>query len=138
MIYLYFRHQLYLQPKVIMRKIYYLGSCDKCRKILRVLEQNNINLERQDIKMHSIKKDQLDYMKNLTGSYEKLFSKSARKYKELENKEQLTEEDYANLILAEYTFLKRPVLLDEENIFIGVNPNKMEEVIAYFGKLKND
>ncbi len=117
-----------------MGTIYYLGSCDKCRKILRVLEQNNIKLKRQDIKINKITKSQLDEMKKLTSSYESLFSKSARKYKTLENKEQLTEKDYANLILSEYTFLKRPILLDEERIFVGISPNKMEDVKEYFSQ----
>ncbi len=115
-----------------MKKIYYLGSCDKCRKILQVLEQNDITLERQDIKIQAISEDQLSEMKKLAGSYEKLFSKSARKYKTLENKDQLTEKDYRNLILSEYTYLKRPVILDQERIFIGVSPNNMDDVKEYF------
>ncbi|APD06784.1 arsenate reductase (glutaredoxin) [Flavobacteriaceae bacterium UJ101] len=117
-----------------MKKIYYLGSCDKCRKILRVLEQNDITLERQDIKIQAISEDQLSEMKKLAGSYEKLFSKSARKYKTLENKDQLTEKDYRNLILSEYTYLKRPVILDQERIFIGVSPNNMDDVKEYFSE----
>lgn len=117
-----------------MRKIYYLGSCDKCRKILRILEQNNINLERQDIKVQAISKEQLVEMEQLAGSYEQLFSKSARKYKTLENKNQLTEKDYQELILSEYTYLKRPVIIDENHIFIGVSPNNMDDVKEYFTK----
>ena len=74
----------------------------------------------QDIKTEAITPHQLEEMKKMAGSYESLFSKRARLYKErdLKNKS-LTEEDYKNLILEEYTFLKRPVIFIEDNIFVG-------------------
>ena len=59
-------------------------------------------------------------MQKLAGSYEALFSKRARLYKERDLKNQnLTEEDYKNLILGHYTFLKRPVIITEDQIFVG-------------------
>jgi len=59
-------------------------------------------------------------MKALSGSYESLFSKRARLYKERDLKNQALEEnDYKSLILEHYTFLKRPVIIVDENIFIG-------------------
>ena len=59
-------------------------------------------------------------MKKLSGSYESLFSRRALKYKALGLKDKvLTEEDYKNYILEEYTFLKRPVILFEGQIFVG-------------------
>jgi arsenate reductase-like glutaredoxin family protein len=59
-------------------------------------------------------------MKKLAGSYEALFSKRAQLYKKRNLKEkQLSEEDYRALLLEHYTFLKRPVLIYDENIFIG-------------------
>lgn len=67
-------------------------------------------------------------MKHLSGSYESLFSKRARMYKErdLGNKI-LTEEDFKSLILEHYTFLKRPVILLDTHIFIG---NSKKEIAA--------
>ena len=59
-------------------------------------------------------------MHGLTGSYESLFSRIARKYKELGlSEKKLTENDYKKLILEEYTFLKRPVILVKGKIFVG-------------------
>jgi arsenate reductase len=57
-------------------------------------------------------------MKNICGSYEALFSRVALKYKSLEPKPS-SESEYKKLILEEYTFLKRPVLLIGNEIFIG-------------------
>ena len=78
------------------------------------------NVEIQDIKESEITVKQLEEMHALSGSYEALFSKRAKLYKERDLKNQeLTEEDYKQFILEHYTFLKRPVLLLDNNIFIG-------------------
>ena len=59
-------------------------------------------------------------MKERAGSYEALFSKRAIKYKTLGLKDkQLTEQEMRQFILDEYTFLKRPVRIDGQQIFIG-------------------
>lgn len=74
----------------------------------------------QDIKTESITAAQLDEMKSKTGSYESLFSRRAMKYKEMGLKDKpLTEKDYRQLILDEYTFLKRPVVFVNSQIFVG-------------------
>lgn len=102
-----------------MKKIYYLSTCDTCRKIIQRLGglQDYI---KQDIKTESITAAQLKEMKDLAGSYEALFSRRAIKYKEMKLKDQaLKENDYKRWILAEYTFLKRPVIISGDQIFIG-------------------
>ena len=59
-------------------------------------------------------------MKKMAGSYEALFSRVALKYRALGlDKKKLTEDDYKKYILEEYTFLKRPVIIIDNKIFIG-------------------
>lgn len=102
-----------------MKKIYYLSSCDTCKRILKELEPLD-DIELQDIKQDSISPLQLEEMHGLSGSYESLFSKRARLYREKGlDKKELTEADYASLILEHYTFLKRPVIIAGEQIFVG-------------------
>ena len=48
--------------------------------------------------------------------------------------QKLTEADYRRLILAEYTFLKRPVMLLGDRIFVGNAPKTVEEAVAAFSK----
>ncbi len=69
-------------------------------------------------------------MKELTGTYEALFSRRALKYKAwgLASKT-LTEKDYRNLILEEYTFLKRPVVISGKKIFSGSAPKTVAELV---------
>lgn len=39
--------------------------------------------------------------------------------------QQLTEKDYRQLILDEYTFLKRPVIINNNEVFVGGNKKKI-------------
>ena len=101
-----------------MKKIYHLKTCDTCKRILNQLNLNGVDL--QEIKTELITIKQLEEMYVLSKSYEALFSKRAKKYKEMDLKNQtLSEDDYKQLILSEYTFLKRPVAIIDEKIFIG-------------------
>jgi len=103
-----------------MKKIYHLGTCDTSRKILKEVEAEKKKAALQDIKTEKITAGQLDEMKKLAGSYEALFSRKALKYRSMGlHEKQLTEKDYRELILEEYTFLKRPVAIVNNEIFIG-------------------
>ncbi|MFT7330202.1 MAG: arsenate reductase-like glutaredoxin family protein, partial [Roseivirga sp.] len=62
--------------------------------------------------------------------YESLFSRRAKKYKQMDLKNQeLTESDYRQLILNEYTFLKRPVTIVDQEIFIGNSKKNVDSLI---------
>lgn len=102
-----------------MKKIYHLSTCNTCKKIIAALNQGE-GFVLQDIKTEAITSDQLEEMFTLAGSYEALFTRRSRKYRTMGLHEQtLGEDDYRRLILEEYTFLKRPVVLIDGQIFIG-------------------
>lgn len=102
-----------------MRKIYHLSTCNTCQRIIRELG-TPADFQYQDIKSEALEDGQLDELARLAGSYEALFSKRARLYKERNLKDRsLGETDYRDLILEHYTFLKRPVVVIEDQIFIG-------------------
>lgn len=103
-----------------MQKIYHLSTCSTCQRIIQEVQADKKGFVLQDIKTEKITPEQLDAMKEKAGSYEALFSRRSLKYKSMGLKDQtLTEKDYRRLILEEYTFLKRPVALVGNNIFIG-------------------
>ena len=103
-----------------MKKIYYLGNCTTSQAIIKETGIGPEQFEMQDIKTNTITSSQLEQMKKMAGSYEALFSRRAMKYKEWGLKDkQLTEKDYRNYILKEYTFLKRPVVIVNDKIFVG-------------------
>jgi arsenate reductase len=111
-----------------MKKIYYLSSCNSCKRILNELKPLE-GIELQDIKSEPVTPEQLKEMRNLAGGYEALFSKRARLFSERQLKNQkLKEKDYESLILEHYTFLKRPVILVNNQIFIGNSGKVISEV----------
>lgn len=115
-------------------KIYYLSTCSTWKRIATELHFDE-SFERQDIKTEKITPSQIEEMAKLAGSYEKIFSRIARKYREFELKEKnLTEQDYKKYILEEYTFLKRPVVILGDKIFIG---NSKKNLLALADSIEN-
>ena len=109
-----------------MKKIYYLKTCNTCMRILKELNPSS-EFILQDIKETPITVKQLEEMHNLSSSYEALFSKRAKLYKEMDLKNQnLEERDYKHYILEHYTFLKRPVIIINNTIFIGNSKKTIE------------
>ena len=102
-----------------MKKIYHLATCSTCQRILKEIAPAK-EVKLQDIKTEKITPAQLDEMIAMAGNCESLFSRKALKYRAMGlHEKKLTEKDYRNLILQEYTFLKRPVIISGKQIFPG-------------------
>jgi len=113
-----------------MKKVYFLQTCDTCRRILK--EVNTTGFEQQEIKTNPITIKQLEEMRQISGSYEALFNKRAKLYKAMDLKNQtISEVDYRQYILDEYTFLKRPVFIVGNEIFIGNSKKEIERLKEY-------
>lgn len=126
---------LHKEISIKMDKIYYLASCDTCRKIIKTLPKDH-NLTFHDIKQDPITVLELEKMRELSGSYESLFSKKAQLYKSLDLKNKsLTEEDYKKYILEHYTFLSRPVFIIKNKIYIGNTQQNMHQVMLAFANV---
>ena len=110
-----------------MKKIYHLSTCDTCQRIIKDLGGLE-DFEQQDIKAMSISPEELDALKDNVGSYEALFNRRARKYRSMGLQErELSENEYRQLLLDEYTFLKRPVIIMDDEVFVG---NSSKTVLA--------
>ncbi|AZA57989.1 arsenate reductase family protein [Chryseobacterium shandongense] len=114
-----------------MKKVFYLNTCDTCRKILG--QFNLKDWELREIKKEPITQAELEEMHNRAGSYEALFSKKSTqiKLRELDLKS-LGEEEFKELLLDHYTFLKRPVFLTDKEIFIGNDKKNLEALRGFF------
>ena len=82
-----------------MKKIYYLSTCDTCKRILKELNPAK-DFIRQDLKKEGLTSEELEVLYQLSGSYESLFNKRAQLYKQrdLKNKN-LKEIDFKNLLV---------------------------------------
>lgn len=113
-----------------MKKCYYLHTCSTCQRILKEWNLDD-SFELQDIKTQPMSAEQVDQMIELAGSAEALFSRRSMKYKSMGLKDKtLEEKDYRQLIIDEYTFLKRPVLIIDDQIFIGNAKAVVADAIA--------
>lgn len=111
-----------------MNKVYYLKTCNTCMRILKELNLPS-KFVLQDIKEEPLTVKQLEELHKLSGSYEALFSRRAKLYKEMDLKNgNLQERDFKHYILEHYTFLQRPVIVIENSIFIG-NSKKVIEAV---------
>lgn len=114
-----------------MKKIYFLKTCDTCKKILKDIPGLE-SFTLQNIKEEPVTEQQLQEMYELSGSYESLFNKRSKLYKELDLKNKdLGKKDYKKYILEHYTFLNRPVILVNGNIFIGNSPKTIQALLNF-------
>jgi arsenate reductase (glutaredoxin) len=111
-----------------MKKLFYLSTCSTCKRLM-----SGWNLP-DDVQLIDIKKDMytaddIAEMYRLTGSYEALFSKRSQNFVAQGLKDTIkSDEDYGKLLPTDYTFLKRPVLIFDEQIFVGNDKKTDEEV----------
>lgn len=117
-----------------MKKIYHLASCNTNQRILKEINPGK-DVELQNIKDENIDADTLDWIKEKVGSYEALFSKRAMKFRSMGlNEMNLTEDDYRNYLLEEYTFLKRPFMINGDEVFVGNAKKTVEAAVESFNK----
>lgn len=120
---------------VKMKKIYHLKSCSTNARILKEINPGP-DFVLQNIKESNIDEETLDFLKEKVGSYEALFSKKAMKYKSMGlNERVLTEEDYKKYMLQEYTFLKRPFIINGDEVFIGNSKKVVEAAVKSLNTL---
>ena len=113
----------------------YLDSCNTCQRILKELELP------ESVKLQNTKEDpatikQIEYLKEQSGSYESLFNRRAQLYRSRNlHEKDLNEDDYKELLLDHYTFLKRPIVIYKDQAYIG---NSKKVVAAAKSALAND
>ena len=114
-----------------MRKVFYLKTCGTCTKILNQFDLTDWEL--RELKSKNITEEELSEMYGKTKSYEALFSRRSTQIKARNiDVKTLKEEDFRNLILDHYSFLKRPVFLTDKEIFVGNEKKNLENLEKFF------
>jgi len=111
-----------------MNTFYYLSTCDTCKRIIKELNLPlSINLV--DIKKNPLSEKDLEDLYHFTNSYNDLINRRAQLFKKKGiDPKTLTESDAKMLLLEHYTFLKRPVLLLNEAVFVGNSKQNIEAI----------
>jgi arsenate reductase len=102
-----------------MKKIFFLSTCSTCKNIIKKWNTND-GIKKIDIKKTPLTSLDLMELYAFTNSYEELFNKRAVLFRvKKKTFKKIKEEDYKEMLLTHYSFLKRPVLLINGKIFVG-------------------
>lgn len=117
-----------------MKTFIYLSSCSTCKRILKEINLND-SFILQDLKTEPISEETLNKLYKETKSYEALINKRGNLYKEYGLKDlKLDDSEYKKHLLEHYTFIKRPILINGENIFIGNSKKTVEAIKAHLNE----
>jgi arsenate reductase len=101
--------------------LYWLPHCSTCQKAAQYLEQRGHTVAKfRDIKSDPLDRSEVEQLTELVGGAGELFSRRARKYREMNLSErELSTDDMLKLMAEEYTFIKRPVLVSGNGAVAG-------------------
>ncbi|MDC0477696.1 arsenate reductase [Flavobacteriaceae bacterium] len=117
-----------------MKVVFYLKSCNTCTRIIKEIKLDS-SFEFREIKSKPLSTEEIEMIYSLSKNYELIFNKRAKLFSEKKLKNvTLTELEYKNLILNNYTFLKRPVIIIGNKIFIGNSKKNVLELKKYLSE----
>ncbi len=101
------------------------------------MERHRVSITKlRDLKEEPLSREEVENLAEMLGGAENLFSKRAVKYREMKLSErELSEEEMLDLMTAEYTFLKRPILVKDGKAIAGYF-EKMFDDFLYNTKTK--
>ena len=117
-----------------MKVVFYLKSCNTCTRIIREIKLDR-SFEFREIKSKPLTIKEIEMIYSLSKNYELIFNKRSKLFSEKKLKNvTLTELEYKNLILNNYTFLKRPIIIIRNKIFIGNSKKNVLELKKYLSE----
>lgn len=106
-----------------MYTVYYYPACNTCKKAIKWLNENAIEVTLKHIVEETPSKETLEEVFHKSGlTLNKLFNTSGKKYRELKMKEQMktiAEEDAFDFLASEGMLIKRPILLGDDLALVG-------------------
>ena len=117
----------------MMKKVLYLSTCNTCKRILS--EVNTDGFELQDTKTQPASEEDIEFLRQHVNSYEDLINRRAQLWQKRGLKNQdLSEDDFKNLLLEHYSFIKRPIFIDDDKVFIGNSKKVVEALKAHISE----
>lgn len=98
-------------------------KCSTCKKALKYLKDNNIEVSVRDIVKDTPSKEELLSWIDKSGlEPKKFFNTSGKVYKELGLKDKvkdMSKEEIAEMLSTNGMLIKRPLLIDDNNVLVG-------------------
>ena len=108
-------------------------KCTTCKKAKQYLDDNNIKYIDRNIKENNPSVSELkEYIKLSNKDIDKFFNTSGNLYRELNLKEKLktmSDEDKIELLSTDGMLVKRPLLIDENNVLVGFKEVEWEKLL---------
>lgn len=116
--------------------VYGLPHCSTCRKAVVYIEEKGVPVDSyRNLKTEPLTGDEVRALAEAVGGVEKLFSRRARKYRALGlHERELTGEEMLRLMVDEYTFVTRPVVVAESGAGVaGFAPRRLDALLGEVG-----
>jgi len=113
-----------------MITLYGIKNCDSVKKARKWLTENNCDYQFHDFRSDGITEVLVQNFIS-QGGWEILLNKRSTSWKQLDaaDKDNITEEKTIALFLASPTLIKRPVLVAENDFFVGFNPESYQTLL---------
>lgn len=110
---------------------YWLPTCSTCQKAVRWLDRRGVKITTfRDIKEQPLTTIEILELVKMLGGPAELFSKRAIKYREMKlNEREVPPAEMLDLMTAEYTFLKRPIMVINDQAIAGFFEKSFESFL---------
>lgn len=113
-------------------EVYGLPHCTTCQRALQYLRDRGVSISRfRDLKAEPLQRSEVEELARRIGGSEKLFSRRAMKYRQMGLHERhLTDDDLLRLMVEEYTFVMRPVIVHGDRAIAGFSTKRLDELLS--------
>ncbi|MEB3287316.1 MAG: arsenate reductase family protein [Vampirovibrionales bacterium] len=121
------------KTKLVIETFYWLPYCSTCVKAEQHLLSKGASIQKYvNLKENPLSKTEVLKLCKLIGGPDKLFSKRAMKYRSMGlDKMTLGDEDLVGYMCQEYTFIKRPVLVtNDDKILAGFSAKQYDALLG--------
>lgn len=108
-------------------------KCGTCKKAEQYLKENNLSVEKRDIKQDNPRVEELaTWHKTSKLQLKRFFNTSGLQYKNLQLKDklpQLTEQEQLELLASDGMLVKRPLLIGPDFVLVGFKEEEWSNII---------
>lgn len=114
-------------------------KCGTCKKAEQYLKENNLSVEKRDIKQDNPRVEELaTWHKTSKLPLKRFFNTSGLQYKNLQLKDklpQLTEQEQLELLASDGMLVKRPLLIGPDFVLVGFKEEEWSNIIKQLQKI---
>lgn len=111
----------------------YYPKCSTCKRAIKFLEDNNIDVEYRDIMLENPTKEELKKWLEISGlPIKRFYNTSGIVYREMNLKEklpQMSDDEALELLSTTGRLVRRPLLIGDHGVFVGFHQEMYETLI---------